>query len=105
MNRIRNKEIEWHEDTEEAYVENGIDSKVYRTYYEDMHIKVYPLTLWYKRALGWEYELYSEKRGIDWGSLHETANSGILIDNIGDHANNPKQAMKWAIRTVDEWDE
>jgi len=100
---MNHKEVEWCEETEEAYVESGIDSKVYRAYYKEIHVKAYPLTLWHKRALGWEYELYSEKRGIDWDSLHETANTGILIDNVGDHAHTVKQAMQWAIRTVDEW--
>ena len=97
--------VQWTEDTEDAYTEDGKDSKVYRTFYKDIHVKVYPLTLWHKRALGWEYELYSEQRNVDWDSLHETANTGILVDQIGDHARDAEQAKEWAKRTVDEWDE
>ena len=99
-----NKIIEWYEDTEETYTEEGKDSKICRTYYKKVHIKVYPLTLWHKKALGFEYELYSKKRDIDWDSLHETANTPILINEIGDHTHNLEQAMKWAIKTIDEWE-
>lgn len=103
MNEKVDTQVQWHKDTEFAYIENGKDSKVFRTYHKGVHIKVYPLTLFHKDAKGYEYELYSEQRKIDWDSLHETANTGILINETGDHARNAEQAMKWAIRTVDEW--
>lgn len=105
INEKVDTQAQWHEDVEDAYIENGKDSKVFRTYHKGVHIKVYPLTLFHKKALGWEYELYSEQRKIDWDSLHETANTGILIDNVGDHAHSSEQAMQWAVRTVDEWND
>jgi len=101
---MRMTQPKFYDDIEFAYVETGVDSKVYRAHHKDIHITVYPLTLWCISAKGWGYELYSEKRNIDWNSLFETANTGVLTDDFGDHARTSDQAMKWAIRTVNEWD-
>jgi len=86
----------WYQDTEDSPSEIGVDAKVWRTDYKGFSIKVYPCKLINKNREGWEYELWNEKRNIDWDSWTETSVGG-------DHASDAETAKKWAIRTVDEW--
>lgn len=97
-------QIEWNKDIEDS-LDSEREIKIFRTHYKGFDITVYPLTKVLENGKGYEYELYNEERNINWDSLFETSNTIISIDSHNDHAEDAEQAKKWAIRTVDEWDD
>ena len=88
------KNLEWYEDIGFAYTDAGEDeAKTYNAYYKGYYLKVYPVSLFYAGEDGWEYEIISDKKGIEYNSLEESSNGN-------DHAKTPEEAEKWAIDTL-----
>jgi len=95
---------EFYEDTEDS-VDGEREIKVYRCFIKGFHVTVYPLTRFMEDAKGWEYEVCNPEKEVDWDSLYETSNTIISVDSHNDHARDSDQAIEWAIRTVNEWEE
>ncbi len=85
--------LEWETDIGYAFTDYGEnEGTIYRAYFDDYVLEVYPTSLVHSDENGWEFRIINRENGVEYDSLEES-------NNRNDHAKTPEQAQQWAIET------